>query len=179
MIRDEDLELIRQSVTMKELASRYGYRPDRSGKICCPFHKNDRHPSMQLYEGTRGYFCFTCQSGGNIINFVMKHDGLAFEPAVRRIAEMFSIPISDGKTEISASDRKKISAKKAQREAAENARKAVQNKLNMTADKILTYEWWVRHFRPFGAVWCGFQALLVSKKAEWEYWWEKDKQSGK
>ncbi len=39
------------------------------GKVCCPFHE-DTVPSMQLYDGTQGWYCFgACRTGGTIIDF--------------------------------------------------------------------------------------------------------------
>jgi hypothetical protein len=40
-----------------------GRQPNRSGKICCPFH-DDSNPSLQLYE--HGWYCFACRLGGSI-----------------------------------------------------------------------------------------------------------------
>jgi len=41
----------------------------RSGKICCPFHK-DHTPSLHVYEDPqRGWYCFGCGRGGSIYDF--------------------------------------------------------------------------------------------------------------
>ena len=42
--------------------------PDRSGKICCPFHE-EQTGSLHVYED--GYFCYGCGRGGDIFHFVM------------------------------------------------------------------------------------------------------------
>jgi hypothetical protein len=44
-----------------------GRSPDRTGKICCPFHPDDT-PSLQLYPGGT-FYCFGCQVGGSIYDF--------------------------------------------------------------------------------------------------------------
>jgi hypothetical protein len=44
-----------------------GRRPNRAGKICCPFH-DDHTPSLQLYDDG-GWYCFACRIGGSIYDF--------------------------------------------------------------------------------------------------------------
>ena len=79
----------------------YGYEVSRSGMMRCPFHGVDKHPSLKVYDGDRGWWCFVCNKGGDIFDFVMEHDGLEFPKAVERIAEMAGIPVSDGKNGLS------------------------------------------------------------------------------
>jgi hypothetical protein len=44
-----------------------GLRPNRAGKVCCPFH-DDSTPSLQLYD--HGWYCFgACHTGGSIYDF--------------------------------------------------------------------------------------------------------------
>ena len=112
---DIDVQNIRSSVTMRQLASMYGYDVNRSGMMRCPFHGEDRHPSLKVYDGDRGWWCFVCNKGGDIFDFVMEHDGLEFPKAVERIAEMAGIPISDGKNGMSEEDKARIRQRKAER----------------------------------------------------------------
>jgi CHC2 zinc finger/RepB DNA-primase from phage plasmid len=44
-----------------------GRRPDRQGKVLCPFH-SEQHPSLQLYRDG-SFYCFGCGRGGSIIDF--------------------------------------------------------------------------------------------------------------
>jgi hypothetical protein len=47
-----------------------GRRPNRDGKVRCPFH-DDRSPSLHVFERPeRGWFCFGCRRGGSIYDFV-------------------------------------------------------------------------------------------------------------
>ena len=48
---DLDVQNIRSSVTMRDLATMYGYEVNRSGFIRCPFHGEDKHPSLKVYDG--------------------------------------------------------------------------------------------------------------------------------
>lgn len=52
----------------------------------CPFH-DEKTPSFHVTP-SRGYFhCFGCQTGGDVIAFVMKIDHLTFTETIERLAE--------------------------------------------------------------------------------------------
>jgi hypothetical protein len=50
-----------------------GLRPNRAGKICCPFH-DDSTPSLQLYD--HDWHCFGCRIGGSVYDFGARLYGL-------------------------------------------------------------------------------------------------------
>ena len=166
MLRDEDIQNVKQ-IPMRQIAQMYGYQVTRSGFMRCPFH-NDSSPSMKVYDGSRGYYCFVCHSGGDVIDFVMEHDGIGFEQAVRLIAEHFGIPISDGKNELSDAERKRIAEKKALQDAAETERKARQERLRKVARDLHWLEERQGEFKPLGPVWCMMQRKIEKLKYEWE-----------
>lgn len=85
---------------------------------------------MKIYDGSRGFYCFVCSAGGDIYDFVMRHDGLEFPKAVERVAEMFGIPLSDGKSSLSDDERKRILQRKAEMEAKEQAKQAYSDFIN-------------------------------------------------
>ena len=51
---------VKQNVTVRQAAERYGLKPNRSGLIRCIFH-NDKSPSMKV---DRRYYCFGCGCTG-------------------------------------------------------------------------------------------------------------------
>lgn len=51
----------------------------------CPFHKEDT-PSFTIYTDTNSYYCFGCNEGGDVIDFVMKTQNLNFIDAVKRLS---------------------------------------------------------------------------------------------
>ncbi len=79
---------IRSRVEMPEVASFYGYAPNRSGFICCPFHK-DKTPSCKLYVDR--FKCFGCGAHGDAVDFVAQLFGLAPLEAVKRIDHDFHL----------------------------------------------------------------------------------------
>ena len=76
-------QTIRDSVTMDQVLSLYGYRP-KHGFICCPFH-GEKAPSLKIYPKTGGWHCYGCERGGSVIDFVMEHENCNFQTAVRAI----------------------------------------------------------------------------------------------
>lgn len=47
----------------------------------CPFH-NERTPSFCIYTATNSFYCFGCQRGGNVINFIRELEGLSFRETI-------------------------------------------------------------------------------------------------
>lgn len=47
----------------------------------CPFHEEKR-PSFFIYPDSNSFYCFSCQKGGNIINFVQELYNFSFREAV-------------------------------------------------------------------------------------------------
>ena len=81
-------ETVKNSVTVKQAAERYGYKVNRSDMLCCPFH-DDQHPSMKL---NRDYFyCFGCGATGDVIDFVARLFGLSSYEAAKKLAYDFGI----------------------------------------------------------------------------------------
>jgi DNA primase len=60
-------------------------RRGRNHTGLCPFH-NEKTPSFSVNEDKGFYHCFGCGEHGNVIDFVMKTEGLPFPEAVERLA---------------------------------------------------------------------------------------------
>jgi DNA primase len=58
---------VKSRADMRSVALQYGFTPNRSGFICCPFHC-EKTASMKLYE--RDYHCFGCGAHGDAVAFV-------------------------------------------------------------------------------------------------------------
>ena len=76
-------QVIRDSVTMEQIISLYGYKP-KHGYICCPFH-GEKTPSLKIYPKNGGWCCYGCGRDGSVIDFVMEHENCKFNDAVRAI----------------------------------------------------------------------------------------------
>lgn len=88
----QDFDEIKLRVGMREVAEFYGYPVNRQGRCTCPFH-DDRRPSMLIYPHNRGYYCFVCNAGGDVVTFVSKLYGLGAQSAARKLIDDFSLPI--------------------------------------------------------------------------------------
>lgn len=86
-------EAVKQSVTTRQAAERYGIRLGRNGMAVCPFH-SDKTPSMKV---DRRFHCFGCQTDGDVIDFVSRLEGIGTKEAALMLAQDFSIPYKDGK----------------------------------------------------------------------------------
>lgn len=72
-------EEIKAKYSMRDILAKYGIQPNRSGFICCPFHKGDREASMKIYGDS--YYCFGCGASGDIFSFVERMEGCGFKDA--------------------------------------------------------------------------------------------------
>ena len=75
-------DAVKEQVTAREAAERYGIRANRYGMAVCPFHP-DKNPSMKL---DRRFHCFTCGADGDVINFVARLFGLKNGEAAKKLA---------------------------------------------------------------------------------------------
>lgn len=85
-------EAVKQSVTTRQAAERYGIRVERNGMCRCPFHE-DKTPSMKL---DRRYYCFGCGASGDVIDFVSRLRGIGSKEAAILLAQDFAIPYENG-----------------------------------------------------------------------------------
>lgn len=164
---DTDVERVRDSVTMAHLANMYGYKVNRAGMMRCPFH-HDKHPSLKVYDGNRGFYCFVCNEGGDIFDFVMKHDGLEFIAAVERVADMAGIPISDGKKSLSEAEMAKIQKRKIERDAAEKEKEDRYRRMTEISGKIRILRTIKERCTPLSEIWCGAEDKIVKLSIQWE-----------
>jgi DNA primase len=69
---------------------------------CCPFHKETK-PSFSVNPSKEIFYCFGCQKGGSVFNFVMEVERVAFPEAIKIVAEKAGVPlpvqVDDGRFE--------------------------------------------------------------------------------
>src|SRR5581483_5462557 len=72
---------------IEQVIAGYGVRLRSSGRRAvghCPFH-DDEHPSLVVYPDTASFYCFGCRTGGDVITFIRRYEGLSFLDAVARL----------------------------------------------------------------------------------------------
>jgi DNA primase len=81
------VEVIGQSVTLQKSGRTY--------KAPCPFH-NERTASFIVSPDRQSWHCFgACGTGGDVISFVMKREGMEFRDALRLLAERAGVKLQE------------------------------------------------------------------------------------
>ena len=81
-------EAVKQSVTVREAAERYGIEIKRNSMACCPFH-DDKNPSMKLNE--EYFYCFGCGATGDVIDLTAWLYNLSPKEAAEKLAQDFGL----------------------------------------------------------------------------------------
>ncbi len=95
-IKDGDVAYVRDRSPIDEVIGDYVQLKNAGGgqkKGLCPFH-DEKTPSFHVTPSKGFYHCFGCQSGGDVIAFVMKIDHLTFTETVEKLAERIGYQLS-------------------------------------------------------------------------------------
>ena len=139
---------VKERVTARQVAERYGLKVSRNGMACCPFH-NDKHPSMKI---DRNYYCFACGAKGDAVNYVAILFGLSQFEAAKKINDDFSLNLSIGTS--GANRNRKLEVKKKEKVLTKEERmQFVQKKIEQWAkyasDVLLRYLRWMEFWKEF------------------------------
>jgi len=82
------------SVDVASIIGRYTNLVQKGKRLVglCPFHK-EKTPSFTVDPDRGLYYCFGCQAGGSIFDFLMEKEGLTFPQAVEQLAEEAGIEL--------------------------------------------------------------------------------------
>lgn len=74
----------------------------------CPFHK-EKSPSFHVNQEKQLFHCFGCGAGGNLVQFVMRSEGLDFVEAVKLMADRAGVilPEDNGSADDAIYEKKK------------------------------------------------------------------------
>ena len=64
----------------------------RSYVGCCPFHQ-EKTPSFNVSPEKGLFYCYGCQKGGNVFNFLMGVENVGFGEAVKLLATKLNVPL--------------------------------------------------------------------------------------
>ncbi|NLO90961.1 MAG: DNA primase [Elusimicrobia bacterium] len=82
------IEEIREKTDIVALVKEYVPSLKKAGrtyKARCPFH-SERTPSFTVSPDKQMFYCFGCQSGGDVFAFVMKAENMSFSEAAQKLA---------------------------------------------------------------------------------------------
>jgi hypothetical protein len=132
---------IKDAVSVKEAAERYGLSVTRHGMARCPFHE-DHSPSLKLNEDY--YYCFGCHASGDVIDFTANLLHLCKHHAAEQLAADFGIHLNE-----------EVSARKpsAVLEVPKDPNLAVfRNNEILCMQALSSYEWlleeWMEEYAP-------------------------------
>jgi len=86
-------EIVEETISLRKQGSRYFG--------CCPIHK-EKTPSLAVEPDRQHWHCYGCHKGGNVIDFVMETQGLAFWDAMVYLAKKYDIKIPEKRPEDTA-----------------------------------------------------------------------------
>jgi DNA primase len=85
-IRDRSnvVQIVGDYVTLRKAGNHY--------KGLCPFH-NEKSPSFTVHEDRQFFYCFGCQTGGDVISFLRQLNGYSFYEALTYLADRAGIQL--------------------------------------------------------------------------------------
>ena len=97
-IPEETIERIRQQIDIVDVIAAYLplKKAGANFKTNCPFH-HEKTPSFHVSASKQIFHCFGCHAGGNVFNFLMRHEQLTFPEAVELLADKLGIKIEQEK----------------------------------------------------------------------------------
>jgi DNA primase len=97
-IPEEKIEEIKNAADIVEVVSDYVLlkKTGKNYSGLCPFHA-EKDASFTVSPAKQIFHCFGCNTGGNVFNFLIRHDGVSFPEAVRLLARRYSIDLPERK----------------------------------------------------------------------------------
>ncbi|MGE0492162.1 MAG: DNA primase [Vulcanimicrobiota bacterium] len=85
-IPDKTVEAVLDRTSIADVVGRYVKLKKQGRRLVglCPFH-SERTPSFSVDPVKGLWYCFGCQEGGSLFNFIMKVEGITFPEAVRKM----------------------------------------------------------------------------------------------
>lgn len=78
------VRIVQDYVTLKKTGANWSAR--------CPFHKETK-PSFSVNPAKEIFYCFGCQKGGSVFNFIMEIERVTFPEAIKIVAEKSGVPL--------------------------------------------------------------------------------------
>ncbi len=103
MIKQETVDLILDTVRIEDIVGDFVTLKRRGANMvaCCPFH-NERTPSFYVSPSKGIYKCFGCGKSGKAVTFLMDHEQMNYQDALRYIAARYHIDVVE--EEVSAEE---------------------------------------------------------------------------
>jgi DNA primase len=155
------VEEIKRQYSMSDILMRYGIRSNGTRKnISCPFHGEDKNPSMQIFQD--GYNCYSCGRNGDIFKFVQEMENCSFKDAFLSLGGTYE----NTKEDFSA----KVRLETAKREQQKRIQAEIRHKqLKLDISNLITfYKSKLSEYEPLSDMWCVIQNNIFYLLYTWD-----------
>ena len=87
-------EQTRKTIPLLQVIRKYGYEPKQDSDdhmtMLCPFH-NERTPSFKIYLNTNSFFCYGCDTGGSVIDFIAHQEKLSIDSVLEEFSKTIDV----------------------------------------------------------------------------------------
>lgn len=122
-----DFRKIKEELDIRQVARDNGIKLNRRGYTCCPFH-SEKTPSMRIEK--EFFYCYGCNTGGDIFDFVEKLNGTNLMGAVDYLNRSYRLGLGDTRQ-----DRQEIREEQQLRRAERVCREHRKHELKQIAEK--------------------------------------------
>jgi DNA primase len=96
-VTKEGIERIKSANDLAAVVSERGIEVKKKGRqlvALCPFHRDEKTPSLTLTPSKGLYHCFGCGAAGDVIGFVTKYDKVSFGTALDKLARRVGLDLT-------------------------------------------------------------------------------------
>jgi len=113
------IDIVGQYLTLKRVGSRY--------IGLCPFH-NEKTPSFNVTPDKNLFYCYGCQKGGTIFDFIMEIENMDFPQALKFLADKAGVELGGSYQENSQERKQRDALKELYRRASGSFQYILKNK---------------------------------------------------
>ncbi|MBT7014866.1 MAG: DUF927 domain-containing protein [Anaerolineae bacterium] len=91
-----NLEKLKEGISLVDIIKTSGVDLQRNGNTLrgkCPLHNGDNPTSLAIYEDSQSWFCYRCDEGGDVIDFMQAWRNLDFADSLRYLADSAGISL--------------------------------------------------------------------------------------
>lgn len=141
----EKLEELSEQVNIVDLIGQTEelHRKGQNYFIKCPFHSEDDTPSLCIYPATNKWYCFGCNAGSSVYDWIMMKNNVSFGEAVEIVSQMVGTDIEQYAESESIAFLKRLKKQKNNKDISVNIRKTLdfaEDYLNKYSEE-LPEEW--------------------------------------
>lgn len=139
-------DVIIQKIDLPDFIQEYAHielhRAGNEWRGTCPIHDGAKNEGSFSVSETGKYYCFSCNSGGNVINFVSDYDHISYSAAIEKLASMLNINLMSDENYRSQKEieDKLVSYKERGKKNIEDIRQYLTEKRGLTNETIEKFE---------------------------------------